>query len=401
MSTLELLIFLPVVGAIIGYVCKWMAIKMLFYPERWMGIGPIGWQGVVQKRAPKFAAGVADTVARSGVSVEHIMPRLDGKQVGELLGPTLDERAPALVREALDHVGPGSWDAMPPPVREQILAQVRQESRRIASVLVEELKPVVKENLDLQGLVVAQLSGANANRLARLFQRVGRRELQVVIYYGAVLGFFIGLVEVAGYAAIERWWLLPIIGAVDGLVNNWFAIQMIFRPLVRTRYFGIFPYQGLFPARQAEISTEYAHMLATEVVSPKDLYEHLRARAGAKIIERGEAVIQREAAMLLGVLGMIKGTPPTAETQAKILATVSAHIAAAAPVLVPLLDEKLREPLGIRSTIETKLQAMDKNEFERVLRGIFEEDELTLILIGGALGGIIGLMQGAFVLATG
>jgi uncharacterized membrane protein YheB (UPF0754 family) len=66
-SFLEILIFLPVVGAIIGYVCKWMAIKMLFHPSRWIGVGPIGWQGVVQRRSPKFAAGVADTVAETGV----------------------------------------------------------------------------------------------------------------------------------------------------------------------------------------------------------------------------------------------------------------------------------------------------------------------------------------------
>mgnify|MGYP001581192326 CR=1 FL=1 len=39
-------------------------------------------------------------------------------------------------------------------------------------------------------------------------------------------------------------------GAIDGLVNNYLAIEMIFRPLEKKRYLGIFPYQGLFPARQ-------------------------------------------------------------------------------------------------------------------------------------------------------
>ena len=29
-SFLEILIFLPTVGAIIGYVCKWVAIRMMF-----------------------------------------------------------------------------------------------------------------------------------------------------------------------------------------------------------------------------------------------------------------------------------------------------------------------------------------------------------------------------------
>lgn len=42
---------------------------------------------------------------------------------------------------------------------------------------------------------------------------------------------------------------------------------------------------------------------------------------------------------------------------------------------------------------------MSKPEFERLLRGIFEEDELTLIVIGGVLGGLVGLIQAGIVLA--
>lgn len=372
---------------------------MLFHPERWIGVGPLGWQGVVQRRAPKFAGGVAATVTRSGVNVDEIVARIDARQVAELLGPTLDERAPALVREVVEALGPGAWDALPPPVREQILAQVQREARRIAGVLVDELRPMARQAIDVEGLVVAQLSGANANRLARLFQRVGRRELQVVIYYGAVLGFLIGVLEVGGYAALERWWLLPIIGAVDGLVNNWLAIRMIFRPLERTRYLGIFPFQGLFPARQEEISREYAQMLAAEVVSPRALYEHVMARDGARLVARGRQLIEREAEPLLGMLAMLRSAPPTAAERARVLDIVAAHIEAAAPLLVALADERLREPLGVAGTIERSLRAMDKVEFERVLRGVFEEDEWILVALGGLLGGLIGALQGGLVLA--
>ena len=42
---------------------------------------------------------------------------------------------------------------------------------------------------------------------------------------------------------------------------------------------------------------------------------------------------------------------------------------------------------------------MDKADFERLLRGIFEEDEWILVVIGGVLGGLVGLLQAAVVLA--
>ena len=59
----------------------------------------------------------------------------------------------------------------------------------------------------------------------------------------------------------------------------------------------------------------------------------------------------------------------------------------------------LTETLAIEATLADKLRSMPKPEFEAVLRGIFEEDEWILVTLGGFLGGLIGLLQGAIVLA--
>ena len=61
-----------------------------------------------------------------------------------------------------------------------------------------------------------QLSGENADKLARLFQRIARNELRIVIWYGAVLGFFIGLFEVGFYAVLDR---------DAGYASHWYATR--------------------------------------------------------------------------------------------------------------------------------------------------------------------------------
>lgn len=399
MSFLEILVFLPVVGAIIGYVTKWTAIHMLFYPSRWIGIGPVGWQGVVQRRAPKFAAGVADTVSSAGLAVDPLLERIDADEVAEHVGTLLDSGAADLVQGVIEQVAPEAWQRAPEAVRNQLVAQVKKDTRRMASALVQELKPVLRETIDLRELIVAQLSGGNADRMAKLFQRVGAHELKVVIYYGAVLGFFIGLVEVFGYALLEKWWLLPIIGALDGLINNWFAIHMIFRPYERTRYFGIFPYQGLFPARQKEISREYAQMIATEVVTFKDLNDHIMARGKDKLAARAMQVVEREVNPLLMTLGMLKGTTLSEKDRTDVLDRVRGALESRAPELMTSLEQTLAEKLAIADTLAHSLGSMSKNEFERVLRGVFEEDEWILIALGGLLGGGIGFLQAAIVIA--
>ena len=394
---LEILVFLPVVGAIIGYVSKWTAIQMLFRPERWIGLGPFGWQGVVQRRAPKFAAGVADTIARTGIRVDELVARIDPGDVAAALGPAIDELLPGLAAAIVDELRPGLWATVPADGKAMLGAQLAAESRRIAAEVVAALKPALAAIIDLRALVIAQLSGANANRLARLFRRVGARELRVVIYYGAVLGFFIGLVEVAGYAALERWWLLPLIGALDGLVNNWFAIRMIFRPLERKRYFGVFPYQGLFPARQEEISREYAELLEREVLSPRDLLQHAWEQGGPRLVKTAFGTVEREIDALAPLLSMVLGAPVDAAARARATAVLSAAIEGALPAVLPRLQRYLEERLGIAATIERALQAMPKAEFEAVLRGVFEEDEWILVTLGGVLGGAIGLLQAAVV----
>ena len=57
--------------------------------------------------------------------------------------------------------------------------------------------------------------------------------------------------------------------------------------------------------------------------------------------------------------------------------------------------------LDIAATIETKLARLSKSQFERILRGLFEQDEIILVAIGGVLGGLVGVLQSVITIATG
>ena len=63
------------------------------------------------------------------------------------------------------------------------------------------------------------------------------------------------------------------------------------------------------------------------------------------------------------------------------------------------VEQVVAERLDVAKLVETRLGDMDKADFERLLRGIFEEDEWILVVIGGVLGGLVGLLQAAVVLA--
>ena len=63
------------------------------------------------------------------------------------------------------------------------------------------------------------------------------------------------------------------------------------------------------------------------------------------------------------------------------------------PNHIPVLHSYIDRTLGLENTLRVKMEAMTSSQFERVLHPIFEEDELTLILAGAALGFAAGLIQ--------
>ena len=60
-----------------------------------------------------------------------------------------------------------------------------------------------------------------------------------------------------------------------GLFTDYTALQMIFVPRTRKRYLGLFPWQGLFFKRRAELSRAFAKVAAEDMLSVGTLIESL------------------------------------------------------------------------------------------------------------------------------
>lgn len=63
------------------------------------------------------------------------------------------------------------------------------------------------------------------------------------------------------------------------------------------------------------------------------------------------------------------------------------------PEIIGLSYDYTTEALDIQTTIRERMQAMSPVDFEGVLHPAFEEDEMTLIMVGGFLGLLVGVIQ--------
>lgn len=400
MGVLTIFAVLSLVGAVIGYTTKWTSVQLIFRPSTYVGIGPLGWQGVVQRRSPKFAQGVADTL-RVVAPLDRMLARIDSNEFARVatdqLGKHIDEIAPGII----ELIAPGAWADAPARVQDMLRSLLRQEATEAIAEIIDETRALVPDLIDFDRLALDLFSGDNADRLARLIRTIGDQQLRTVIRYGAVVGFFVGLVEAVAYLAFNRWWLLPVIGALDGIVNNWMGIRMIFRPLEPRRYLGLFRYQGLFPARQAQIARDYAQLIAAEVLTPVSIGTRLRdADLIDPVLKAAYEILDRRICAQIAVLGPVLGVDPTPELRQSVVAATTAALATRNISLsdLPLISAYLDERLQVATTIEEELVQMSKRDFEGILRGIFEEDEPLLVGIGGVIGALIGCLQAALIL---
>jgi uncharacterized membrane protein YheB (UPF0754 family) len=397
-----LFLTVPLITAFVGWVTNWAAVKMIFHPEEFVGIGPIGWQGILQRRSHKFATGIADMATENLLSPRELAEKLDPEEMEKLFAQTLDQQTDSMVDEAAEIIRPGAWKEMPPHVKQMVIMQVKSQTNQITREVFDKLQGVSDELLDLHHLVYSQLSGKNVALLAKFTKEIGAKEFKFIEYYGGVFGLIIGLAQVGVWSLMQTWWLMPIVGIAVGLVTNWLAIQMIFRPQETTRYLGLFKYQGLFPKRQAQISADYGRVSAADILTPRNLIRLVsEGQAGERIAKIVTETISEKIDTEWKKVAPMVPVEVTPEHLELVKARIVDRIAATVPDVQPEFEAYLERKLDIAETIESKLSGLPKSEFERILRGVFEEDEITLIIVGGFLGGAVGVAQGMLVLGLG
>jgi uncharacterized membrane protein YheB (UPF0754 family) len=404
-NVLVVILAVPLVTAFIGYITNWAAVKMIFQPEEFVGVRPggvkIGWQGVLPSKADTFAADVAGNVG-AVLSPAELTERLDPAEVEALFADRLDDELPLVVRDVAEMLAPGTWDQMAPEAQQMVVTQIRTEGRQVAQDVFEDLQGISHELLDLERLVFDLLSGPNVKRLVRLFQEIGGKELRRIVNLGFWFGLVIGIFQAATFSIFDQWWLMPIVGGIVGLGTNWLALQMIFRPMEPTRYLGVVTYQGMFPSRQHEIAADYGRITAREILTPANIIRLItEGDAGTRIARVVLDRVGERVDAARPMVEMLTQTQVSDEQLAAVKTMVVARVSESVPDLQPEIEAYLEEQLQVGELVESKLRAMPKLEFERLLRGIFEQDEWILIAIGGALGAGVGVLQGFLVLATG
>lgn len=406
---------IPIVAGILNWLTNALAVKMIFSPEKYVGLhvkrwpetpaGLFGWQGIVPCKVRKMSTTMVDLMTSRLLDVRAVFGRLDKAKCGDLLEPGIDAIAAGVVQDlTAAESARFRWVATRvfPLVPLASVWAARDLARRHGKALVAEVLGEMQERVPEVWDVKTQVVGAmtrDVGIIVELFQRCGRDEFIFIRRSGLYFGFLFGLVQMLQWLVWDPWWSLAVGGAAVGYATNWLALTLMFSP-VNPKEFGPFTLHGAFLRRQAEVSVEFAEMLRRRVLTAELIWREILTdpktkRTFYEILERKTREQIQKAREEPGPVALAAAAMG-AEAWDEVADVATARVVSDLPTHLPLVYAYSDEALDLENTLREKMQGLSGEEFEGVLHPVFQEDELTLILVGAFLGLLAGFAQAAF-----
>lgn len=392
---------IPIVSGLVGYITNVLALKMTFYPIRYVGIGPIGWQGIIPSKAPKMADLSVDLMTARLVNVEEIFSSLDSKRLTEEMEESMTQIARQLIDEIVDAQAPHPqlWYKLPQQTRDKIYNDTAERLPEIMEEMMADMKTDIKELLNLKALAIDKLTEDKA-LINQIFLGVGKQEFRFIEQSGFYFGFLFGLVQMLIFYFYNPWWILPVAGLLVGYLTNYLAIFLIFHPIKPVRFMWV-EFQGMFVKRQKAVANEYAKIIAERILTVDALFDYLlrgprpqriRGIVRKQVSNAVDATMGKYRWLIERIVGEHK--------MDVIKNIIHYRFMEELPVAIRDVFPYAQKALDIENLLATKMAALSEDDFVDFLRPVFQEDELKLIIIGAFLGGLAGLVQYFFLFAA-
>lgn len=387
-------LLMPLIAGFVGYLTKLLALEMMFTPIEFIGIKPpyLGWQGVVPRKAPKMATTATDLLLGRIFQLEELVQRLDPQRMmKEVEGPLL-KASEYLVREIGERFIDGFWKRLPEFAQRAAIRRIQQEIPSVAQELWKDISQDPGYYIDIKHLLVSNLVKDKA-LLNDIFRRIGKKEFVFFCNVGFWFGLMLGMVQLVCWLIWHKAWLMPVFGGVVGLVSDWIALQMLFRPLYPKKFLWL-TVQGKFIARKQEVARDYSSLVSKQLLTPANLIEEiLRGPFADRIVNLVQKHIKQATDDGLGLVRPLVMYTLGSERHEEIREHIVKRTLELMPETSHQLERYTLDALDINNTIISRMDMLTPAEFEGLLRPAFKEDEKLLILAGAMLGFIIGEIQ--------
>jgi len=187
---------LPLIGALIGWLTNYIAIKMLFHPKNEIKIFFFSLQGIFPKRQQALAEKLGQVVSTELVSAQEVTAHLKEKATSEAVLDHISMRIEEGIASRLPRIFPMLAMLMSGEITNKLKRVLLEQISSLNEELIDKLSRELEEELDVQAIVEEKVSAFSSDKLEEILFSIMRREFKFVEVVGAVLGFLIGLIQI-------------------------------------------------------------------------------------------------------------------------------------------------------------------------------------------------------------
>jgi hypothetical protein len=354
--------------------------------------GGVGWQGIIPSRAAKMGSIIVDkAIAKLGTAGEFFQ-ELEPDKIADQMTVMFMPRIPEIVDETMREEQPGLWVDVPPRAKEALYARVRQQLPEIMHQITGELGTHIDQLLDPKIMVIDHFEQDPA-LVTRAFKEFGARELRLMVNFGFLFGFLLGIPVAVITHFVTNWWLLPVFGVIVGWTTNLLGMWVIFEPVDPVKV-GPFTLHGLFLRRQRQAAEVFARIIADDVVTMGNVGDFL---VNGPRGDRTEQMIRE--AMLPAIdraAGPLRGLARVAVGVREYDTITQAFARASSDQAMPAFQDAdfgREQSENIRKLVAERTKELPCRDYVDMLRSAIKEDEWMLYLHGALMGFVGGLIH--------
>lgn len=190
-----LLYLIPLISAAIGWLTNFVAVKMLFHPRQPVNLGIFKLQGIFPKRQQQIAERLGKLVADQLLSSADLKDRLLQPNNIEALHVAVNQQITAYLNKTLPKKYPLISLFIAGKTKEKLQTEIMKEIETLTPGLLVKVVNRFEESINVEEIVSEKVSQFPAARLEELLHQLLKTEFRFIELVGAVLGFFIGCLQ--------------------------------------------------------------------------------------------------------------------------------------------------------------------------------------------------------------
>ncbi|MDY4800574.1 MAG: DUF445 family protein [Fusobacterium mortiferum] len=183
------------IGAGIGWVTNYVAIKMLFRPYKEINLGLFKIQGLLPKRKHEIGESIAEVIQTELVSLQEILKSLDGEKLEKEMSVVIDKILEEKLQSEITRNFPMLAMFLSSEMLEKIKSVIKNSILENKDNIVGMFSNYLKENVDFKGIIVKNVDAFSLEKLEEVTYTLAEREFKHIEVIGAILGAIIGFVQ--------------------------------------------------------------------------------------------------------------------------------------------------------------------------------------------------------------